>query len=144
MNIQFIAMRDEYLQKAADLYNYYIQNTTATFHTELLSQEEMKPILYHDDPLYVTWAILDGNEFCGYAYIAAYKKKRQAYRVSSEVVLYLKPDYAGKGIGSKVLRLLEEHARQKGIHTLLAVICAENEASVGLFTKNGYGKMRAL
>lgn len=137
MSLQFVAMRDEYLQQAADIYNYYVSHTTVTFHTELLSAEQMKPIVYQDDPIYATFAILDEGELCGYAYTAPYKK-RQAYRISAEVTLYLSPGHTGKGIGSQALRLLEKHAAGQGIRTLLAVICSENEASAALFAEHGY------
>ncbi|MCX7772608.1 MAG: GNAT family N-acetyltransferase [Clostridia bacterium] len=139
MSIRFVPMVDEYLEKAAEVYNYYIANTTVTFHTEQLTAEEMKPILYQDDPLYVCFAIFDDDAFCGYAYMAPYKK-RQAYRISSEVTLYLCQEKTGKGIGTQALKLLEEHARKNGIHSFLAVICAENNQSIGLFNKNGYEK----
>ncbi|NLU52938.1 MAG: N-acetyltransferase [Clostridiaceae bacterium] len=137
MNIRFEPFTDKYLDEAREIYNYYIKNTTVTFHTEEISVEEMKYILYQDDDIYVTLAILDNDEFCGYAYIGPYKK-RQAYRISGEVTLYLKPGYSGKGIGSIVLETLDAHARKNGIHSLIAVICGENTASIKLFAKNGY------
>jgi phosphinothricin acetyltransferase len=139
MNISFKPMKDDYLQKASEVYNYYIENTTVTFHTEPLSAEDMKSILYRKDPLYISYAIFDGDEFCGYAYMAPYKE-RQAYRISSEVTIYLNPAHSGKGIGSMVLEHLEEHARKNGIHSFLSVICEENTASIKLFAKNGYEK----
>jgi phosphinothricin acetyltransferase len=139
MNIRFEPMKDEYLENAAEIYNYYIENTTVTFHTEQLSAQDMKPILYQDDPFYISMGIFDGDDFCGYAYMAPYKK-RQAYRISSEVTLYLDPKLTGKGVGSMALNLLEEHALKNGIHSFLAVVCSENSASIKLFSKNGYEK----
>lgn len=133
----FVPMQDDYLPEAADIYNHYITNTTVTFHAQPLSREDMRAILFRKDPMYITYAILDGDSLCGYAYMAPYKE-REAYRVSSEVTIYLKPGYGRKGIGSKVLALLEEHACKNGIHSFLAVICAENEASLGLFQRHGY------
>jgi len=135
--IRFVPMQDCFLSEAAEIYNDYIANTTITFHTQPLSKEDMRAILFRNDPMYITYAILDGNSLCGYAYMAPYKE-REAYRISSEVTIYLKPGYERKGIGSKALELLESHARKCGIHSFLAVICAENEASIGLFKKNGY------
>ena len=138
-DISFETMRDEFLPEAAEVYNYYVKNTTVTFHTERLDCEDMKSILYQDDPIYISYAVLDSGKLCGYAYMAPYKK-RQAYRISSEVTIYLKSEYAGKGIGSRVLELLEKHALKNGIHSFLAVICAENTASIRLFEKNGFIK----
>ena len=132
-------MTDEYLEEAAKIYNHYIENTTVTFHTEQISSDEMKTILYQDDPLYITLGIFYNNEFCGYAYMAPYKK-RQAYRISSEITIYLDPKATGKGIGSYAVKYIEEHAKENGIHSFLAVICAENNSSIQLFSKCGYEK----
>jgi phosphinothricin acetyltransferase len=137
MNIRFEAFTDKYLDKAAEIYNYYVQNTTVTFHTEAVTPEEMRNILYQDDTMYITLAILDGDVLCGYAYMAPYKK-RQAYRVSAEVTVYLSPEAVGRGIGVQALERLEAHAKEHDIRTLLAVICAENQASIRLFSKCGY------
>lgn len=139
MAIRFEPMKDDYLEKAAEIYNYYIENTTVTFHTEPLSPEDMKSILYQDDLIYMTLGIFDDDELIGYAYMAPYKK-RQAYRISSEVTLYLDQKYTGKGIGTMALQLLEKRAVEQGIHSFLAVVCAENAASIKLFSKNGYEK----
>lgn len=137
MSIRIEPFTDNYLDAATEIYNYYIKNSTATFHTDEISNEGMRSILYHDDDRYITLGILDNNELCGYAYIAPYKK-RQAYRISAEVTIYLKPGYNGKGIGSLVLEALDKHAKENEIHSLLAVICGENTASIRLFAKNGY------
>ena len=137
--IRFEMMSDDYLAQAADIYNYYVKNTTVTFHMELQSPEDMKEILYQDDPLYISYAILDGETLCGYAYMAPYKK-REAYRISSEVTIYLRPESCKKGIGGKALKLLDQYAKESGIHSFLAIICAENVSSIQLFSKNGYEK----
>ena len=139
MDIRFSPMKDDYLQKASEIYNHHIIDTTVTFHTEPLTTEDMKEILYQDDSLYISFAILDGDQLCGYAYMAPYKK-RQAYRISSEVTIYLDQAYTGKGIGTSALKHLEKHARGNGIHSFLSVICAENADSIKLFSKNGYEK----
>ncbi len=143
MSIHFKSFTDAYLHKAAEIYNYYVSHTTVTFHTERVTPEEMKEILYQEDPSYITLGIFDGGELCGYAYMAPYKK-RQAYRISSEVTVYLSPQAAGKGIGAQVLKRFEAHAKSHGIHSFLAVICAENEASLRLFSKCGYEKCAHL
>ncbi len=143
MNVEFVEMSDPFLNDAAEIYNHYVRNTTVTFHTEEMTGEEMKDILYQHDTLYVSYAILNDGKFVGYAYMAPYKK-RQAYRVSSEVTLYIKPECCAKGIGSHALTLLEANAKKKGIRTLLAVVCSENAASIKLFLKNGYEKSAHL
>lgn len=121
------------------IYNYYIKNSTATFHKNEISPEGMKEILFDGDPRFPSFAILDGEELCGYCLITRYKK-REAYDTTGELTVYLKPGCEKKGIGSFAVRQLEETAVQNGFHTLLAGICAENTGSIRLFSKLGYEK----
>lgn len=144
MNIVFKPMEDKYLEAASVLYNYFVNNTTVTFHTETFSPEDMASLLYQEDgSLYITLAVLDNEELCGYAFLTPYKK-RQAYRRSAEISVYLKPEYTGKGIGKIILKKMEQHAALNGIHSLIATICSENVASIRLFEKNGYNKCGVL
>jgi|WetSurMetagenome_2_1015567.scaffolds.fasta_scaffold268818_2 L-amino acid N-acyltransferase YncA len=143
MELQFLALRDEHLPAAAAIYNYYIENSTATFHTELLSPSGLREIIYHESPRYLALAILADGQCCGYAYIGPYRE-RQAYQNTAEISIYLHADFTGQGIGTAALRLLEEHAKAQGIWALLAGICSENQESYALFNKSGYEKCAHL
>ncbi len=136
-------MRDSWLPDAVSVYNHYIRHSTATFHINEITVEDMKDILYSGDPRFPSYAILEGDEFCGYCLLTRFKK-REAYDGTAEVTIYLKPDCQGRGIGSHVLAELEKTARSHDFHTLLAVISGENAASIGLFAGMGYNKCAHL
>lgn len=139
-------MSDRWLQEAVSVYNYYIRQTTATFHINEITAPEMADILYDGDPRFPAFAILEEEEFCGYCLLARFKK-REAYDGTAEVTIYLKPGYEGRGIGSYAIGQIEETTLNYGFHTLLAVISGENTASIRLFTKMGYegcGKLREV
>jgi len=123
-----------------DLYNYFILNSTATFHTEPLSQSDLQKSLPFHHPMYQTFLILDDNQPCGFCYIGNYKP-RQAYARTAEITIYLQPQLHGKGIGKQTLQFLETQAKKTSIKNLLGVICAENTASIALFAKSGYEKV---
>lgn len=127
------------LPELTGIYNYYVLNTTVTFHAKKLDMEGMRSILFNEDPRFPSYAILNGNELCGYCILACYKK-REAYDSTAEVTIYLKNGMERRGIGTFALKQMEGIAVQKGFHTLLAVICAENSGSIGLFTRLGYEK----
>lgn len=135
----FEEMSERYLQDVLDIYNYYVQNTTATFHTKPLDLTEMRALVLFDEPVYKTFLIRCEGQICGYVLVTSYSK-RQAYAHTAEVTIYLKPEWSGKGAGSEALRHIEDYARQKGFHVLLALICGENDKSIRLFSKNGYFK----
>lgn len=136
-------MGDSRLQEAVSVYNYYIRNTTATFHINEITPEDMRDILYSGDPRFPAYAIMEGDKFCGYCLLARFKK-REAYDGTAEITIYLKPGCQGRGIGSRAAADLEEIARGIGFHTLLAVISGENNASIGLFSRMGYNKCAHL
>ena len=135
--LQFLDTTLNDIQELKDIYTYYIENTTATFHIGDISDREMHDILFYDDSVYKSFVIKSNNETAGYVLLCPYKK-REAYRRSAEVTIYLKPSFTSKGIGSKAIQFVEEFAMTKDIHTLLSVICGENTSSRKLFEKNGY------
>lgn len=130
---------EKLLPELLAIYNYYISNTTVTFHTKEMDIDGMREILFDSDPRFQSFVIMDGNELCGYCILARFKK-REAYDITAEVTIYLKHGYERKGIGTFAVRQLEKIAEQNGFHTLIAIISGENEGSIGLFTSLGYKK----
>ena len=135
----FKEMDEKHLQKELEIYNYYVENSTATFHKHLVSQEELRDILFFDNYRYKSFAILFEDEVCGYCILSRYSK-REAYDITAEATLYLHPGFCGKGIGGLALEYLEEIASKNNFHSLIAIICSENMSSIKLFEKKGYSK----
>lgn len=138
-NIRFEETRDDYIPEITDIYNHYILNSTATFHTKKMSPEDIRGIVYTGDPRFPSFALLDGETVCGYCILTPFKK-REAYDGTAEVTVYLKSEYIGKGLGKRAIFFLEDVAHSKGFHVLLAVICGENVQSMELFNKMGYSQ----
>ena len=138
-NIQFIDIKEEDFDFIKEVYDYYVINTTTSFHTEKLSIGQLKEFILIGHEKYKSLLIKSDNINCGFCYISQYKK-RQAYDRTAEVTLYLKPEFTGHGIGRTVLEHLEEIARQKGIKVLIGIISGDNDKSIRLFEKCGYEK----
>lgn len=138
-DIGFVSMREEFIPAVLDIYTFYIINSTATFHEKPITINEMQELVMFKDSRYEAFAIFDDGEVIGYVILAQFKK-REAYRFSGEVTVYLKDGYCGKGLGSLAVGFIEEVAREKGFHTLIAIICGENEKSIRMFERNGYTK----
>jgi len=139
MNLIFTEVSENDLLFLTDLYNYYIENTTATFHTVKLQQNEMRDILFFNNKIFKSFLISYNNKSAGYVILAPHKL-RQAYIRTGEISVYLDKDYSGFGIGSKAVIYIEEFARLNSFHTLLATICADNTSSIKLFENCGYIK----
>jgi L-amino acid N-acyltransferase YncA len=135
--IIFKEMEEHHLQEVLDIYNYYVINTTVSFHTEPVTLNEFRGSVLFEKSMYQTFIIIKDSSVAGYVLINQHKKK-QAYDLTGEVTIYLKQDYLGQGLGGKALAFIEGFARQKGYHVLIATICSENGASKYLFEKHGY------
>ena len=138
-DIRFEEIKEKDIQEVLDIYTHYVLNSTATFHSEPLSVDEMRNLVVFDNDKYKAFLIKEDGNTCGYV-INTQFKKRQAYDRTAEVTIYLKPEYIGKGIGSTALRFIEDFAKTKDIHVLVATICGENTQSKSLFAHNGYIK----
>jgi phosphinothricin acetyltransferase len=137
-SLLFTEIREEHLADVLDIYNYYVLNTTVSFHTEPLSLDEMRQSVMNDDPRFKSYVILSwDNIIQGYVLIARHKSK-PAYDSSGEISVYLKPACVGKRIGGNALRFIEKKAVEMDFHVLVATVCSENERSCQLFLKNGY------
>jgi L-amino acid N-acyltransferase YncA len=139
MNLKLIDLKEIDFNLVKEIYDYYILNSTATFHKDLISIEELKSVILIAHPKYKSFLIDYDGVTCGYCYISQYKK-RQAYDRTAEITIYLKPEYSGKGIGEETLKLLETVAKNNEICVLIGIITGENQASIGLFKKCGYEK----
>jgi phosphinothricin acetyltransferase len=138
MNVDFIKLREEDFPFLQEIYNFYILNSTATFHIEPVSIEILKEMIPVNHAMYKSYLLKADNKACGYAYLGRYKN-RAAYNRTAEVTVYLKPEYIGKGFGKAALKRLEQDAIGTGIiKVLIGVISAENTNSIELFKKTGY------
>jgi L-amino acid N-acyltransferase YncA len=125
------------------IYNHYVLNSTATFHSLPLAGKDLEEFLFVSHPKYPSFMILEANETAGYCFLTQYKK-RQAYDRSAELSVYLKPEFTGRGIGTLALGHLEAAARASGIRVLVGTICGENHASIRLMEKSGFSRCACL
>lgn len=139
MNLKLIDLKETDFNLVKEIYDYYILKSTATFHTDLISTEELRSAILILHPKYKSFLIDYEGYICGYCYISQYKK-RQAYDRTAEITIYLKPEYTGKGIGEETLHLLEKVAKNNEIRVLIGIITGENFGSIRLFEKCGYEK----
>lgn len=127
----------------AEVYNYYVLNSTATFHTQPASIRYLESVLPFNHKIYETFLVKVNQAKVGFCYLGNFKP-REAYDRSSEISIYLLTSAQGKGVGQKVLAFLEETAKQRGLKNLIGVITAENKASICLFKRYGYIKVGHL
>lgn len=120
-----------------DIYNEAILTTDATFDVELKSVSEQK--VWFDDhgkknPILV--AVVDGA-VQGWASLSKWST-RCAYTKTAEISVYVKQEYRGRGIGTRLMHDILAAGETAGLHTVLSRITAGNDVSVHLHEQAGF------
>lgn len=139
MNVSFKLIEKPHLTEVTAIYNYYVENSTATFHLQAVSEQEMEMTLSLNHPVYKSFVVFYDEQLAGFCYLGQFRKK-EAYDISAEVTLYIKPEFTGKQIGVEVLSFMEKTAKNLGLKNLVGVITSENSGSLKLFKRCGYFK----
>jgi len=139
MNIRFVTLADS--AQIAEIYNYYIETSHATFELEKIDSAEMenriRETLEKDYPFFV---YEENREILGYAYGRMFRPRR-AYQHSIEVSVYIKNGEEGKGIGTALYQELFAEISQRDFHAIIAGVSLPNDASVKLHEKFGFEKV---
>ncbi|MDD6796370.1 MAG: GNAT family N-acetyltransferase [Clostridiaceae bacterium] len=132
-------VRREDAKGIVDIYNYYILNTAITFECEELKTEDMENRIIEktrNNP----WIVYEEDGIIlGYAYVGDFAK-REAFKYSKEVSIYLNKDSCKKGIGTNLMKELIKRCNDDGVHTLISIITYPNDSSISLHKKFGFEK----
>jgi len=125
-------------QAILEIINYNILNSTALYDYNIRSYEQQKNILEEkiNKNFPVIVAELNGK-VVGFGMYSEFRF-REAYKFTVEHSVYVDNEYHGKGIGKVLLNELIRIAKAQNLHTMIAVIDAENESSVEFHEKFGF------
>ena len=79
----------------------------------------------------------DGPRVLGFATYAQFRAGN-GYATSMEHTVILAPDAQGRGLGRRLMAVVEDHARSRGAHTMVAVVSGENDAGIAFHAALGY------
>lgn len=128
-------------QAIADIWNPVIRDTVATFTdlekpvSDLQSMITKRGDLGHG--FYV--AELSGKVL-GFATYGPFRNG-PGYIHTMEHSVFLAPEAKRKGLGQALMNQLETHARNAGLHSLIAGLSAENVAAISFHAATGYTKV---
>lgn len=127
------------------IYAYHVLHGTASFELDPPTLADMhtrrEAVLAQRLPYLV--AERDG-EIVGYAYATPYRP-RPAYRYTVEDSVYVKPGFAGQGIGGQLLAALVERCTAGGWRQMLAIVGdSGNAASLALHACQGFHPVGTL
>jgi L-amino acid N-acyltransferase YncA len=131
------AARESDLGTILEIYNHAVIHTTATFDIVPRSLEAQQSwFAQHGDPYpVIVWE--EGDRVLGWGSISPYAP-RPAYRFAGEVSVYVEPGSRRRGLGEALLRELLARGGAGGLHTLVALVTNENEASLLLAERTGF------
>ena len=120
----------------AEIYNYYILNSPATFEEVPVTADEMRQRIVETTQSYPWFVCEEDGRLLGYAYGRKWRD-RAAYRHSVEAGVYLHPSAVGKRIGSSLLDALltELRARQ----AILAMAFVLSSSLIDVYVVLGTG-----
>jgi L-amino acid N-acyltransferase len=137
-NITISNATEQDLQPMLEVYNEAILNTTAVYqeepHTLIMRKRWFEDKQQAGLPVFV--AHIDG-EFAGFSSYGPFRNW-PGYRFTVEHSVYVAAGSRGKGIGKKLVKAVIDHARQQGIHVIIAGIDAAGDASIGLHLSLGF------
>ena len=138
MKIAIRPYQTEDTQAILDITNYNILHSTALYDYNIRTYEQQKAIL--DDKLAKNFPVIvaeANGQVVGFGMYSEFRF-REAYKFTVEHSVYVANDYHGKGIGNLLLAELITLAKVQKLHTMIAVIDAENQGSVLFHEKFGF------
>jgi L-amino acid N-acyltransferase YncA len=138
MQIKLRSYQTEDTQAILDIINYNILNSTALYDYNIRSYEQQKGILEEKvNKNFPVIVAIEDDKVVGFGMYSEFRF-REAYKYTVEHSVYVDKDYHGKGIGKLLLQKLIQLAKEQKLHTMIAVIDAENQSSVEFHEKFGF------
>ncbi len=144
LNIRKAALKDLYA--ITEIYNEAILHTVATFDTEPKTAKNQRVWFTEHDSSHPLLVAEQNEQIVGWASLTKWSD-RCAYSGTAEVSLYVKKEHQGKGTGRKLLKKVIEEGEKANLHTIIARVTKDNEASLYLFESEGFklvGVMREV
>lgn len=138
--------RREDLVTITEIYNEAIVKTAATFDTGPKSIEEQRVWLGRHNAKYPILVAENQRLVVGWASLSMWSD-RCGYSDTAEISLYIKEGYRNGGIGRTLLEATLKKGKDEGLHTVIARIVGNNQASIHLCDVFGFvhiGTMREV
>lgn len=125
------------LDRINEIYNYYVLESTCTYQTEPEPIESRKNWFINRNQKHPVIVIENNDKILGWGAISGFKE-RKAYENTGEVSVYVDHEWLHRGFGREILSRLIEEAGKIELHTLMAVISADQIPSIMLHEKYGF------
>ena len=117
----------------AAIWNRIIRETVATFTTEEKLPSQIAGAMA-SQPL---WVAEDAGAVVGFATYSQFRGG-SGYTHTMEHSVHIAEGAHGKGLGRALMKVLEDHARAAGVHSLIAGISGENASAIAFHAALGF------
>lgn len=139
-----ITLRDAAPEDAAavaELYNWYVTHSTATFQYDLCTEEfQRENIAYVQQRAPFLVAVNAAGKLCGFACAHPWHS-RTAYAWDVELTVYCAHDCVGQGVGGRLYKALLDGVRQRGYCNAVALVTGQNKESCAFHKALGFKKI---
>jgi phosphinothricin acetyltransferase len=127
----------EDIESIRKIYNEGIQDRIATLETDEKDVIYMEQWFKQHVERYSIVVAENEGSIVGWASLNPYNN-RCAYAGVGDLSVYIAREYRGRGIGSLLLKAIEEAARKNGFHKIILYTFPFNEMGQKLYAKNGF------
>ena len=124
------------LNRLAEIYNYAVRETAATFDTEEKTPDHFNSFIQRDNLDRMLVAEVN-DELVAYAATCPFSQQK-GYSQLAELVIYVHPDWQRRGVGRALLSEIHKNDFFDGLHTVLVLINKDDTYLHRLFEKIGY------
>lgn len=125
------------------IYNWAVRNTTATFDIEEQTLAQRQEWFNKHTAQYPIIVAEEEGKVIGFSSLSPFHEK-EGYAKTVEISVYIERDFWGKGLGKQLLEEIIHRARGLGYHSIMALITADNAASIRLHERFGFRQVGHL
>ncbi|MGQ7242156.1 GNAT family N-acetyltransferase [Salinicola sp. V024] len=140
--MQIVDADSHHLSAITDIFNHYILHTNARFETSPLTLVDRREwfSLFARNSRYQLLVAVEGGQVEGFAGSQPYRKT-SAFCQTVETTIYLAPDRARRGIGTRLYSALFSRLSEQELNLAVAGIALPNESSIALHEKFGFRRV---
>lgn len=126
-----------------DIYHHYVRTSTCTLQTAPGTPAEREAWFAHHGPSHPVLVIEDAGEVVAWGSLSRYHA-REGYSPTVEDSIYVRHDARGRGHGRALLEALIGRAERAKHKSVLAIIVADQRASLRLHEAHGFTQVGLL
>jgi L-amino acid N-acyltransferase YncA len=120
-----------------EIFNDYVADSFAAYARHPLTLPDIQGLLSYCESYPALAAEDCRGDLIGFAFLRPYSPFA-TFAGTATITYFIAPEHIGSGLGSALLRALEEEAARIGIDKLLAHVSSRNEASLAFHRKRGF------